>query len=190
MDEHQCTNCGAALPRTGTYCLACDTPVTDAVRGLSVGDTQVVKNGRPIVAVAIVVGVAVVVAGITFGVRSFMDGHDAGKASSAARKGVDIVVRAESGHAGACPYVSTAIAGDPKTEKQACLALVNDDPGAHINHLRAASVHRDGDHGTVELRGTLVDKAGKRPFVRTVPILKHDGSWMLQWDGKSLASAS
>lgn len=189
MEEHLCTNCGASLPPTGTYCLACDTPVENAAKGLSVGDIQVVQKGRPIVMVGISLAVVLVVGGIVYGVHSFMAHRADGEAGNAAKKGVEIVVRAESGHSGACPYVSEVFMGDPKTEEKACLALVGDDPGAHLKHLRAASVHRSGSHGSVDLEGTLVDKSGKRTFEKDLTLQKQSSGWMIDWDGSAYAAS-
>jgi hypothetical protein len=190
MDEHQCTNCGAALPRTGTYCLACDTPVAEAVRGLSVGEIQVVRARRPLIAAVVVGAIVVAVAGLSYGVATIYQRHLNAGVSGAAKKALSIVARAEGGHAGACPYVSTAIAGDPKAEEAACVALVDDDPGARFARLSATAVHRHGRTATAELHGTVVDRTGRRPFSERIDLVEIGGAWMLKWDGRSLRTAS
>jgi hypothetical protein len=187
VEEHQCTSCGATLPRTGTYCLACDTPVAGAVRGLSVGEIEVVQTGRPLLGIAIGVGVLVVAVGLVLGLRHFVVDHANGSVSTAAKTGVDVVVLAEGGHPSACPQVPTTIAGDPHTEVAACRAVFDDDPGAHLVHLRSGSVTRHGSRGTADLRATLVDRSGKRAFDRTVDLVQQNGTWMLSWDGSPLA---
>lgn len=189
MDEHLCANCGASLPPTGTYCLACDTPVADAERGLSVGQTEVVRNGRPVVAVAITLAVILVVGGSILGISRYMKHRADGSVSTAAKKAVDIVLRSEAGHDGGCPYIGTAVSGDPKAQQRACIALVRDDPGAHLNSEHAASVHRSGKHATVDLRGELVDKTGKRPFAQTISLVKQGDTWVMVWDGSAIAKS-
>jgi hypothetical protein len=189
VDEHKCTSCGASLPRTGTYCLACDTPVEDAVRGLSVGETEVVRTGRPLMGIGIAVGVVLVVGGLTYGIWNFMSHHADGEAAKAAEADVTMVVLAEGGHPSTCPALSLAVTGTPKDQREACVALARDYPGAHLRHLHATSVSRRGSRATVHLDGTLVDKAGKVPFDRTVTLVKQAGNWVLDWDGTAITAA-
>lgn len=66
-DTKPCESCGAALPRTGTYCLACDTPVSGLVEGrLDAADADSVRHGRPFQGIALVGGILVGLAGLTW----------------------------------------------------------------------------------------------------------------------------
>lgn len=182
-DEHRCANCGSPLPRTGTFCLACDTPVADTTRGLSVGDTQVVEVGRPWRAVA-ALGVAVILLGAGFwGATATYHRRRDHEVTSAAIKAVRLLVRAESGHASACKYTANTIAGNTAENQAACLRIVDNAPGAHFKHLHAVGLHRHGNRATVALRGRVRDPAsGGRPFAMDVKLVESGSSWMLDWD--------
>ncbi|MET3960594.1 hypothetical protein ABIE44_000528 [Marmoricola sp. OAE513] len=188
MEEHLCASCGGVLPPTGTYCLACDTPVADAPRGLSVGTTEVVAHGRPLLGVGVILAVVLVLGGVAFGIRSLWISHLDGNATAAAIRGTDILVHSENGSAKACVHAETAVIGDPKTVQTECDALVGTIPGAVIRGLHATAVHRNGQHATVVLRGTWQDDEGSAPYSRTVKVRSDHNEWELIWDGKPVTA--
>ena len=191
VDEHLCENCGGVLPRTGTYCLACDTPVANAERGLSVGDTQVVQHGRPLVGAAVMAACLLAVVGVGFTIHRLWESHLDGNAEAAAVRGTQVLVHAENGDQGAktaCTHAETAVIGDPTTVREECAALLGSDPGATVRGLHAASVRRSGQHATVDLRGTWVDAHGRAPYSRTVRVRSDHNEWELVWDGTALAA--
>jgi hypothetical protein len=183
MDEHRCAGCGASLPPAGTYCLACDTPVAETSSRLSVGDMEVVAHGRPLLGVAVIVASLVALGAVGWTGVTLYHRHRAESVSKPALAGVRILLGSEAGRTGGCPYLRAWIAGDPKAEERACLALAHDDPGAHVRGLHATAVHRHGSHATVTLAGTLVDAAGRRPWSRSVPMVEQHDDWLLAWDG-------
>jgi hypothetical protein len=189
VEEHLCATCGASLPLTGTFCLACDTPVAAEHNRLSVAETFVAERGRPLRALAIIGGTAVVAGAIGYGAYAMVHKHSDGKAATAAIHGVQVIVRAEGGHVGACPYAKTAMSGRPATSVAECRAVVDSDPQAVIHRLHAVSTKRDGSHGTVVLSGTWVDAHGKTPFHRTMDVVQGQNGWLLVWDGKAISAS-
>lgn len=59
-DTKPCLHCANPLPRTGTYCLACDTPVSTDPIGLSVAESHAVQRGRPAAGAALIALVTLV----------------------------------------------------------------------------------------------------------------------------------
>ncbi|MCZ4498302.1 MAG: hypothetical protein JWQ74_855 [Marmoricola sp.] len=194
MDEHLCASCGASLPPTGTYCLACDTPVADPDRAdLSIGSTQVTRVGRRWVAVATVTAVAAGAVGIplavVFGGRAYA-GHQRDQgADDAARAAVHMILRAEGGSRKACDATPALLTGNRVREHRACLAVVGDDPGVTLrsHELAAVATHRTGTLGTVELRGTLTDGSGTHPFDDTIAVRQRHSDWRATWNGAPVA---
>lgn len=194
MDEHLCASCGATLPRTGTYCLACDTPVADPdLANLSVGPSQVTRVGRRWVAIAtaaaVVLGAVGIPLAVIFGGRAYA-GHQRGVgADTAAKNAVHMILRAEGGSRKACDATSALLTGNRVHEHRACLAVVGDDPGVTLagHRLTAVATHRKGLLGTVELRGTLTDGSGTHPFDDTVAVRKRHSDWRATWNGRPVA---
>jgi hypothetical protein len=187
VEEHLCANCGASLPPTGTFCLACDTPVSPERSALSVSETFVAERGRPLRAVAWILGAAVLVGGVVYAFLAMTTSHSNGQASNAAIHGVLVLVRSEGGHSAACSLVSTTLSGDAAANLAACKAVADSHPGAVIKRLHAVSTDRSGDTGTVELRGTWVDKSGRSIYEHTVHVVNGEAGWLLSWDGKALS---
>ncbi|MCW2786439.1 MAG: hypothetical protein JWP74_2956 [Marmoricola sp.] len=183
MDEHQCTNCGASLPPTGTYCLACDTPVEGAVRGLSVAEPTTSQVGRPLLGVSIIGAIVVVLALIAFGAHGMLQHKQNDEVHAAALKGVRMIASAEGGDSGVCKYTQGHFAGTPQTEKLACRALVGHDPNVKLKRLHVTHSDRHGSGATVNVRGTVVDARGHRIFERDVKLVKYQGTWVFDWDG-------
>lgn len=187
VNEHQCTNCGAVLPPAGTYCLACDTPVPKAAGGLSIGETQVVQSGRPLVATAWVVGIVVVVGAIVFGAVHFWSAHSKGtednSIKAAAKTAVREIVRAEAGHQGACTYAVSSVQGSASVQNAACLAVVDKVPGAIIHKLHTVKFKKNGNTAIVELKGRFRDATGETPFEQTFTMVHSSDSWLLVWHG-------
>lgn len=186
VDEHQCTNCGAALARTATYCLACDTAVKDTERGLSVGSTSVVKTGNPVVAVAVIGGGIVLVVLLVLGATKMLHRHMDGDLSKAATGAYTSLARAEGGKDAACLVVANEIVGKHDAVVTQCQALVGDATGTRLRQLHATKVVRNGTRGTVHLAGRVVDGDTRTPLDVTVEVTEIDNTWRLDWDGRSI----
>jgi hypothetical protein len=189
VETSPCPSCGAPLKRTATFCLACDTPVVDTERGLSVAEPVPVPpaRGAPVVAVAIVAGLLVLLGGTAYGTVHLLRGrHGRAEAQAAAdvRRGVTLLVRAESGEPGACRSVSALLAGSGR--RQECLGIVGKDPGAHLEDVRLDPARLEGETGTVRLHATLVDGRSSRTLDQVYAVVDQSRQWRLQWDGKPM----
>lgn len=182
MDQIQCTNCGASLPATGTYCLACDTPVANAGTGLSVSTATVTQVGRPWVGVIIGLVVVALIAGIVIGIRMLMSHGQNSAAESAATTGINLIVETERGRAGVCTLLSQSVTGDPTQSRNACHRLLGQDPHLSLKHLHMTAINRHGDGATVRLQATINNGDGPHPFDRDVKLAKVEGTWKMDWD--------
>lgn len=191
MDEHQCTNCGAALPRTGTYCLACDTVVVNTEGGgLSVGEPHVVQHGRPLVGVAVIVACLAFIGGTGYAIYALWESHVNTSASTAALAGIKAIVHAERGtHASSCHAATAVINGPSATTLTECEAIFGADPDQQLTNLRAANIHRHGKTASVEVQGTWVTSTGTKAFDRRVNVVQSKNQWWLQWDGKPITAS-
>ncbi|MCW2855419.1 MAG: hypothetical protein JWR52_1034 [Marmoricola sp.] len=183
VDQIQCTNCGASLPATGTYCLACDTPVEGANTGLSVSTSTVTKVGRPWVGVTVGIVVLAVIVGIVLGIRALIIHGQNSAAELAATTGVKYIVATERGQAGLCkPLSTTFVTGDPAQSLAACRALLGKNPSLKLNGLHTTAINRHGDGATVRLQGTINPGTGPHPFDQDVKLAKVQGTWKMDWD--------
>jgi hypothetical protein len=182
-----CPNCDAPLKPTATFCLACDTPVTDTERGLSVADPIPVAPTRSalVVAVAVVAGLVALLGGAVYGTVHLLHGRHAHAETQAAddvRRGVTLLVRAESGQRGACRSAAAVLTGSDR--RQECLAIVGQDPGAHLENVHVDPARLGSQTGTVRLRATLVDDHRSRSIDQVYDVVEQSQQWRLRWDGK------
>jgi hypothetical protein len=181
-----CENCGAPLPRTGTYCLACDTPVSGTAQGLSVAETESVRNGRPIMGIALIGGIAIGVLALVAGMYLAFRPHSTGDARQSVTNGVTLLVKAEGGKHQPCKNLTKYLAGKPTVYRPACREIIGHDPGAHLRAVRAGATTLNGSHGTVHLSATLVDDSGSRHWAKDFPVVQYEGMWRLDWNGSPI----
>jgi hypothetical protein len=190
VEQHLCPHCDAPLPPTATFCLSCDTAVADTQRGLSVAEPTVVRTGRPLVGIGVLVGVLLVVGTVGYGGYAFVHGrHAAARADALAdtKRGVMILVAAEGGSARGCREADQVLSGDPGTLGRECRAIVGDDPGARLEDVTVDRPSLGSETGTVHLTATFVDHAGSRPFTHDFTVVKQLKQWRLSWTGGSIA---
>jgi hypothetical protein len=181
-----CPHCDAPLRPTATFCLACNTPVADAQQGLSVAEASVVRMGRPLVGVGVLVGVLLVLGAIGYGSYAFVHDRSAAERANAltdTRLGVTMLVRAEGGSARSCRRAEAFLAGGPAAVRHKCLAIVGNDHGARLDDVRVDRPSFRSDRGTVHLTATFVDPSGSRPFDHDFAVVKQVKQWRLSWDG-------
>lgn len=182
-----CPSCGAPLKPTATFCLACDTPVADTERGLSVAQPVAVPPRRhaPVLAGAAVAGLLVLLGGTAYGTVHFFRGrhaHAEAQAGADVRRAMTLLVRAEGGQPGACRSVAAVLAGSGL--RQECLGIVDEDPGARLEDVRVDPARLGGQTGTVRLHATLVDDRRSRTLDVVCHVVDQSQQWRLQWDGK------
>ena len=187
METHPCPECGAPLKPGATYCLACDTPVVDTERGLSVAEAVPVAVGRPLLGLLVIVGVIVALGGAAYGTVQYM--HDRKVATAAiaamnARDGLALVVRAESGQATACKRAPAYVAGVPKDVRRLCREVVGQVPGAQLEHVRTGTPHLAGKDGTVRITATFADHRGTKTVDRVFHLVQEGKQWRLSWNGQ------
>jgi hypothetical protein len=184
-----CPHCDAPIRPTATFCLACDTPVTDTDRGLSVATPTPVARSRiaSTAAVAATVGVVALLGGAVYGTVHLIHGrkaHAEAQASADVRRAVTVLVRAESGQPYACRTAAALLARS--NPRQECLAVLGEDPGARLQDVRLDPARLGSHTGSVRLHATVVDNHGSRPLDQTFDVVDVSGQWRLRWDGKPL----
>jgi hypothetical protein len=185
VETAECPHCGAPTRPTATFCLACDQPITDTERGLSVAEaTAVPRRARPVLVGVVALLVLAVVGGSAYGVVHWISGrehHTQAQAASDARRAITLLVRAESGEAHACHRARPLLSG---TEVQkSCTALVGHDPGVRLSDVRTTTRELDSTAGTVRLTATVTDSHGTRPLDEVLHVTEAGSSGQLQWDG-------
>ena len=197
METVPCPHCQAPIRPTATFCLACDTPLTDTSRGLSVAESVPVQPRLPIVGVAVTLGVLLAVGGAAYWMFSlYRHGQSAAstQASSDVSRAVRILVSAESGHGGACRELGQvsdlagSTSGASSTLAGDCLALVGHDHAVHLDTVSVDRTHLSTgtETGTARVRATVTDGAGRHDLDRTVDLVRRNKVWVLSWDGRPL----
>jgi hypothetical protein len=181
-----CENCGAPLPLTGTYCLACDTPVSGLREDrLSVAETESVRRGRPIQGIALVTGCVLALVAVTYAlVLVIRPNHDR-EARKSVANAVGLLARAESGEH-VCRSLHAYLAEKPPAYMSACHALVGTRAGLRLENLHAGAVKLSGRHGTVHLTATLVDGSTSQPLDDVIKVRDVDDSWRMVWNRRPL----
>lgn len=192
MEPNACAHCGAPLRPAAGYCRACDTPVEGAQSGrLSVAEPVPVAPDRRRRRLAVTGAVALLalVGTMGYGALHLADARHAATAAEAAadaRHAVVLLVRAESGQAGACGASMPYLDGQHADLRQDCLALVGTDPGLRLAHVRLGTPALHAGVGTVHVTGTVTDDSGTRSYSRTLGLVDQGGHWLVRWDGRRL----
>ena len=191
MQTVACPHCSEPIRPTATFCLACDRPVVDTDRGLSVAEPVTGSVGRPLVGVAVALACVAVLGGTTYGgVRIYQNAHTAlsDQARSDVRRGLELVVAAEDGQASACRSLGAVVAQPAATTLSECRAILGDDKGARLDGVTVGTPHLAKGVGTVAVTGTVTDGDGSRPIDRTVRLFELRRHWRMVWDGQPEAS--
>ena len=170
---------------TATFCLACDTPITDTERGLSVAEPVAREvRARPWLVGVVVVGLVALIGGTTYGVMHYISTrhqHTEAHAAADARQAMTFLVRAESGDAHACRRAAPLLSGFK--ERQSCLAIVGRDPGAKLQDVHTDTAKVNGTAGSVRLRATVADDQGTHAIDDVLKLTEVGSDWHLVWDG-------
>ena len=183
-----CPFCDAPLKPSATFCLACDRPVVPETSRLSVGEPVEVKMGRPLVAVAVAVGVLLALGGTAYGAVAFLHHQSADSRAAAVHDiahGTTLLLEAEGGDAAACRATVRVLAGQPAATRQACAGVVDHDPGIKVDKVVVDRLHLGGTTGTARVRATITDDKGTRTVDRVVDLVRQARSWRLNWNGRA-----
>lgn len=182
-----CPHCDAPLKPAATFCLACDRPVVDETSRLSVAEPVKVSVGRPVVAVAAIVGCLVLLGGSAWGGVAYVRSvHHKSKelVISDVLRGTTLLIDAEGGSSGDCRRVPKALMGAVKDLRQQCDAIVGDDPGAHVQKISVDRLDLTGEVGKAYVHATVSDAKGTRTVDRVVDLHRASRAWRMVWDGK------
>ena len=188
-----CPHCAEPVRPTATFCLACDRPIADTERGLSVADAVPTSVGRPLVGLLVGLGCVALLAGAAYGgVRIFHHAHtaEAQDARADVRRGLTLVVSAESGRSGACDQLAAVVAPPAPRTLSACRAIVGDDRNAKVDAISVGEPHLATGTGTVRVKATIADAGGTRSLDETVHLVQAGRHWRMTWNGKPTATAS
>lgn len=173
------------MPRTGTFCLTCNTAVTDAGSALSVAETHSVRKGKPIVGIIVGAIGLVLIGGLCYGLFQASRPHTATNIEYTVSQGLGLLVKAEGGTKGPCTKLSKYVEGPKTNYLPACQAMINQDPGAHLTATKVSNVVLHGHSGTAHVHATLVDDKGTHTIDRDVKV--HEKNvWHLVWDRQPL----
>lgn len=187
MENVPCPHCEAPIKPTATFCLTCDTPVTDTERGLSVAAPVTVSVGRPLVGLGIATACLVVLGALAWGTIAFFQHRHAAamaQATGSVERGVALLVSAEGGRARACGGAERVLAGSPATTAHECHQIVDHDPGARLDQLHVARPRLGADSGTVSISATVSDGSGTHTIARVVDLVDQSKHWHMSWDGR------
>ena len=188
MKTNPCPHCQASLPAGARFCRACDRPIVDGDDSrLSVADSVPVSNRSRWLGLLVVVLVLGGLGAVSYGAIHMVQSKDAASAAHAAsdaRRGLELLVRAEGGDARACKTTTAYVAGTRKGVRQECVATVDHDPGARLEHVTTTKAHLGNQTGSVHLTATVVDDHGSRSYDRTLQLVDQSGQWMLNWNGR------
>jgi hypothetical protein len=188
-----CPHCSEPIRPTATFCLACDTPVTDTERGLSVAHAVPAAVGRPVVGLAVALACVALLGGAAYGgLRIYRHVHaaSAAQARDFVRRGLRLVVSAESGESSACHGLEGVVAPPSSKALSECRAIVGDDRGARVGDLSVGQPHLGKGTGTVEVRATIDDRDGTHAVDETVRLVEDRRHWRMAWDGRPALAAS
>jgi hypothetical protein len=188
-----CPHCSEPIRPTATFCLACDNPVVDTDRGLSVAHAVPASVGRPVVGLAVALACVALLGGAAYGgLRIYRHAHAASAAQARAyvRRGLALVVSAESGQTSACHALEGVVAAPASKALSECRSIVGDDRGARVGDLTVGEPHLGKGTGTVELRATIDDRNGPHAVDETVRLVEVRRHWRMTWDGRPAIAPS
>ena len=189
-----CPHCSEPIRPTATFCLACDTPIADTDRGLSVAHAVPASIGRPVVGLAVALACVALLGGTAYGgLRIYRHVHaaSAAQARDYVRRGLGLVVAAESGQASACKRLGSVVAPPASKALAECRAIVGDDRGARVGDVSVGQPHLGKDTGTVEVKATIDDHNGSHAVAQSVRLVEERRHWRMAWDGRpAIASSS
>jgi hypothetical protein len=188
-----CPHCSEPIRATATFCLACDTPVADTDRGLSVAHAVPASVGRPVVGLAVALACVALLGGAAYGgLRIYRHAHAASATQARAdvRRGLALVVSAESGQTSACHPLEAVVAPPASKALAQCRAIVGDDRSARLGNLSVGQPHLGKGAGTVDVKATIDDRSGTHTVDETVPLVEVRRHWRMAWDGRSAVAAS
>lgn len=187
-----CPHCSEPVRPTATFCLACDRPILDTERGLSVAEAVPAAVGRPLVGLVVALACLALLGGAAYGgVRIFHNAHsaEAKEAQADVRRGLTLVVSAESGHSAACDELAPLVAPPASTSRAACEAIVGDDRDAKIDTISVGKPRLESGTGTVQVRATIADQRGTRSLDETVSLVEVARHWRMAWNDRPAAAA-
>jgi hypothetical protein len=182
-----CPHCAEPVRPTATFCLACDQPIVDTERGLSVAEATPASLGRPLVGLAVGLTCLLLLGGAAYGgFRIYHHAHTStiDQATREVRRGVTLIVSAEGGRGAACRELEPVVAPPGKKTLAECRAIEGDDRGAHVDAVSVGRPRFSGPTGTAQVRATVTDPRGRHQVdeqVRLVEVRRH---WKLAWDGR------
>jgi hypothetical protein len=186
---NSCPYCEAPLRPAATFCLACDRPVADENSRLSVADSVQVTVGRPLIGMLVVAACLLAVGATAYGGYALVHHEHVATRNQAVgdlTRGTTLLVEAEAGHARACQRAEALLAGSARQVRSECLALVDDDPGAHVEKVQVDRLSLHSTLGTAHVHAAITDDAGTHTVDRTVDLSKVGRDWRLAWDGKAV----
>ena len=187
MNTVPCPHCAEPIRPTATFCLACDRPVVDTERGLSVADAAPASVGRPLLGVVVGAVCLVLLGGAAYGgLRIYHKAHAStvDQATSEVRRGITLLVSAEGGQGDACRELGPVIAPPAKKTLAECHAIVGDDRGARLDSVSVGRPRLNGDSGTAHVRATVTDTSGRHTVDEDVRLVQVGRHWRLAWDGR------
>jgi hypothetical protein len=185
VDTASCPHCDAPIKPTATFCLACDRPIVDTERGLSVAETTAAPaRPRPVLVGVVIAGVLALLGGSTYAVVHYIAGrhhHAEAVAGADARKAVTLLVRAEAGSAHACRRVAPLLSGS--SARRDCQDIVGRDPGVQFEDVHTGTATIDGSSATVRISARVTDGHGTRTIDDVLKLTQAGNLWQLDWNG-------
>jgi hypothetical protein len=161
--------------------------VVDTDRGLSVAHAVPAAVGRPVVGLVVGLACVALLGGAAYGgLRIFRHVHAVSVAQARAdvRRGLALVVSAESGQTSACRALGTVVAPPASKTATECRAIVGDDRSARVDDLSVGQPHLGKGTGTVDVKATIADDSGPHAVDETVQLVEVHRHWRMAWDGR------
>jgi hypothetical protein len=188
-----CPHCAEPVRPTATFCLACDRPITDTERGLSVAEAVPASIGRPVHGLVIGAVCLVVLGGIAYGGLRLYDHAHAStvdQASNDVRRGLTLLVSAEGGHTDACRELGPVVAPPASRTQAECRAIAGDDRGARLDSITVDRTHLGKESGTSHVEATVTDGTGRHSLDEDVRLVQVGRHWRMAWDGRPALHAT
>lgn len=193
MQTVPCPHCAEPVRPTATFCLACDQPITDTERGLSVAEAVPASIGRPVVGLTIALLCVALLGGAAYGGVRILRHENVASADEArndVRSGLTLVVSAEDGHDRACDALGPVVAPPARKTREECQAIVGDDRSAKLSNVSVGQPHLGTGAGSVQVKATITDVHGTRALDETVRLVQVGRYWRMAWSGRPEAAAN